>query len=154
MLPLFCVLWFFFQAGAALLCFKLPNRFFEKDNGLYRIRRWERQGEIYDFIFKVKKWKKWLPDGGAIFGGYAKKRLRDNSTQNLEIFLLESRRAELTHWLAIAPFWVFGFFAPIRVIPIMLVYALVINVPCIIAQRYNRPRIEAILKKRSVRMAA
>ncbi|MEA5061120.1 MAG: hypothetical protein VB015_01720 [Erysipelotrichaceae bacterium] len=61
-------------------------------------------------------------------------------------FLIESARGELTHWLAILPFWVFGFFAPSYIIPIMLAYALIVNLPCIIVQRYNRPRIKKLLK--------
>lgn len=51
------------------------------------------------------------------------------------------------HWLGILPFWVFGLFAPPGVIWIMLAYALIVNLPCIIAQRYNRPRVYALLKK-------
>ena len=66
----------------------------------------------------------------------------------MERFLLKSCRAELGHLLAITPFWVFGFFLPPIGIFIMLLYAIIINVPCIFAQRYNRPRIKALLEKR------
>ncbi len=62
------------------------------------------------------------------------------------MFLKESCRAEFSHIIAIFPFWIFGLFAPFTVVPIMLVYALLVNVPCIIAQRYNRPRILKILE--------
>ena len=91
-----------------------------------------------------------LPDGGSIWGkkGFKKRQLADLSNENLNRFLTESARGELTHWLAIFPFWVFGFFAPPQVVWMMLVYALLINLPCIMAQRYNRPRIRRLLKKR------
>lgn len=147
MILLFFVLWFVFQMGAALLCLKLPNRFYARDGWLFKTRSWEQGGRLYERVFRIRRWKHLLPDGGALFGGYAKKHLRDVSPQNLELFLLESRRAELTHWLAILPFWVFGLFAPGFVVPIMLLYALAANLPCIITQRYNRPRIVRILQK-------
>lgn len=144
---IFIGLWFVFQGGAALYCFKKPDSYFAKDSWLYKTRNWEKQGTIYNKIFYIRKWKGLLPDGGALFGGYAKKHIKNTSENNLEKFVLESRRAELTHWLAILPFWVFGFFADIWIIPIMLVYAILVNMPCIMAQRYNRPRIHQLLKK-------
>lgn len=148
MILLFFALWFLFQAGAAFLCFHLPDGAFAQDNWLYRARGWEQKGRVYERVFRIKKWKRLLPDGGALFGGYAKKHLQDFSAQSLDTFLIESRRAELTHWLAILPFWVFGLFAPFAVVPIMLAYALAANLPCIIAQRYNRPRIKALRQKK------
>ncbi len=149
MITLFFVLWFLFQVGAAALCFYMPPGFFEQDGWLFKTRRWERDGGWYQTVFKVRAWKKYLPDGGAWFrGGYAKKHLLSFTGQNLRQFLAESRRAELTHWLAIFPFWVFGLFSPGYVVPLMLVYALALNLPCIVTQRYNRPRISALLQKR------
>ncbi len=148
MLILFFALWFLFQAGAAFLCFRLPNEVFAKDNALFVGRKWEEEGKIYQKIFRIRSWKGLLPDGGGMVkGGYAKKHLADTSKENMERFLIESRRAELTHWLEIIPFWVFGLFAPPGFIWIMLGYALVVNLPCIFAQRYNRPRIQKLLKR-------
>lgn len=149
MLILFIVLWFCFQAGPAWFCFHKSDDYFRNDSFLYRTRSWEKNGSFYEKWFMIKRWKKYLPDGGGLFkNGYAKRQIADFSIENLERYLLESRRAELTHWLAIFPFWVFGLFAPPSVIWIMLVYALLVNLPCIIAQRYNRPRIMKLLKKK------
>ncbi len=150
MILLFFVLWPLFHIGAAALCFYMPSRYFEKDGWLYRPRSWEQGGLFYEHFFKIKKWKGYLPDGGAWFkGGYSKKHLRSFGAENLQLFLRESRRAELTHWLAILPFWVFGFIGPWYIVPLMLVYALAANLPCVITQRYNRPRIE-LLRKRQI----
>lgn len=82
--------------------------------------------------------------------GFEKKKLESFSKSSFEEFLLESCRAEMIHWLAILPFWFFGFFAPPVVILYMLIFALGINIPCIIAQRYNRPRIVRIIEKMSL----
>ena len=141
-----CVLgWFLFQSGAAWLCFRIPDRWFKPDRFPFRAARWETSGKLFAFL-RVQQWKRWLPDGAAVVrGGYRKKHLMDFSEENLERFVVESCRGELTHLLAIAPFWAFGFIGPPSIVWMMLMYALAVNVPCMIAQRYNRPRILRLL---------
>jgi glycosyl-4,4'-diaponeurosporenoate acyltransferase len=143
------IVWPVLQVGAALLCLNLPDRFFSPGRYLYRAHRFEKEGRIYESLFHVSRWKQLLPDGGAVWKkrGYEKKTMKDFSRENLNKFLVESGRAEMTHWLAIFPFWVFWFFTPPIVPWIMLLYAVLINCPCIIVQRYNRPRIERLLAK-------
>lgn len=144
------VLWFVFQVSAALISLKIPSKWVSPSSFIFKERKWEKGGEFYSKIFKVRKWKKFLPDGSAISKkGYRKKTLTNYSKENLERFLEESCRAELTHSLAILPFWVFGLFAQVEIIGIMLVYALIVNMPCIIVQRFNRPRILKILEKKN-----
>jgi len=148
MIVLFFVLWLVFQVAAALLCFIIPDRYFSPHGFLFKERKWEKGGAIYEKVFKVRKWKRFLPDGGAVIvGGYRKKNLTDYSTENMERFLIESCRAELTHFLAVLPFWIFGFFSPPIIIAYMFIYALAVNLPCMIAQRYNRPRFLKILRR-------
>ena len=143
------VAWPVLQVTAALICLYLPDRYFSPDSYFFRTHRFEKEGRIYDHIFRVSRWKHLLPDGGAILKkrGFKKKKLEGHSKEYLNRFLVESARGELTHWLAILPFWIFGFFTPPQVIWYMLVYALLVNLPCIIAQRYNRPRIKKFLKR-------
>lgn len=137
--------WFVFQFGAALLCLKMPDRWFSPHRFPFRAQRWESSGRVYAFL-RVQRWKRLLPDGAAVLkSGYRKKALADFSPENLDRFMIESCRAEMTHLLAIFPFWVFGLIGPPIIIWMMLGYALIINVPCMIAQRYNRPRIQRIL---------
>ena len=144
---LLCIaLWFVIQAGGAALCSMLPARIFHPQACPFRPFAFEDGGRIYDRLFKVKRWKHLLPDGGAMTkNGYAKRRLSDRSMTNLERFLIESCRGELTHWIPIFFFWVFGFFVPPFALWIMLIYALAANLPCILVQRYNRPRIMRVL---------
>jgi glycosyl-4,4'-diaponeurosporenoate acyltransferase len=145
-LALCFILWPIFQVLAAMICLKMPDKYFSHHSFFYKERKWEKGGSFYEKVFKVRKWKGLLPDGAAVTkSGYKKKHLRDFSTNNLERFLIESCRAELTHLLAIFPFWVFGLFVPVEITACMLVYALIINLPCIIAQRYNRPKIYRLL---------
>lgn len=138
--------WFIFQMGAAQYCLRIPDRWLNSEHWLFRSHRWEKNGRLYLYL-GVHRWKRLLPDGAAITkGGYRKKTLTDYSPENLERFVTESCRAELTHLLAILPFWVFGFIAPPQIIVYMFIYSVAVNLPCIIAQRYNRPRIQ-IMKR-------
>lgn len=143
------VLWPVLQIGAALLCLVLPDSVFSSDNFLFRDYSFENGGAIYQSLFRVRSWKNHLPDGGKVWdkNALSKTRLDSLEADHLQIFLIESSRAELTHWLAILPFWVFAFFTPPIVPWIMLVYALIANLPCIIAQRFNRPRVHRLLLK-------
>lgn len=149
MLVLFFTAWPILQVLAALIALIIPDKAYRYDSFFYRSHRFEKEGKLYDSLFAIKKWKHLLPDGGSILKkrGFKKKNLTDYSEANLKKFLVESARGELTHWLAVIPFWIFGFFAPFYMIFIMLAYALIVNLPCIIVQRYNRPRIIRILNK-------
>lgn len=141
-------LWYFYQSTAGRICLKLPERLFSPYAPFFRPHPWEDGGKTYQRVFRVHTWKKFLPDSGSLIRGSYKKRTLDSFTKkSLDRFLMESCRAEMTHWLAILPFWTFGLFAPTRVILYMLIYAILVNVPCIIAQRYNRPRILRLLEK-------
>lgn len=142
------ILWGVIQYSVGKLIMKVPDKFLSPYSFLFKTRNWEDSGKIYNKIFLVKKWKHLLPDGAAAMkGGYRKKHLTDFSKNNLEIFLIESCRAELSHYIAILPFWVFGFFVPPIVVLYMFIYALAVNFPCIIVQRYNRPRIIKLIDK-------
>lgn len=148
MLLICFVTWPALQLLAATISRKLPDRFFEYQSRFFRPQAWEDDGAVYDRLMKIRRWKHLLPDGGAIIpGGYAKKHLTDYSRENLARFLNESCRAEFSHWAAILPFWIFGLIGPPIIIVLMLLYALAVNMPCIMAQRFNRPRIARVMMK-------
>lgn len=141
-------LWGAIQITIPLLCLKISDEWLSTSSVLFRTYTWERDGDFYNKVFKIKKWKHLLPDGGALLkNGFKKRNIDASSKESLNKFNVESCRAELVHWLLIAPFWVIGFIGPLFVIPCMLFYALVANLPCIIAQRYNRPRVIRLLAK-------
>ena len=147
---LFFIIWPAIQVGSAIFCLKMPDRFFKSNKGIYSSKKFEQNGKFYEKVFKVKKWKHLLPDGGALYKkkGYAKKKLTDFSDENLNKFLVESCRAELTHWLPIFFSWIFFFITTPFIVLLMFVYSLIVNMPCILVQRYNRPRIEKLIKQK------
>lgn len=143
------VVWTVINLSVVAICLYLPDKLFNPYAFIFRSHPFEKEGQIYEKAFKVKQWKHLLPDGGGLWKkrGYKKRHLEDFSHDNLERFLIESCRAELTHWLAISFVWVFGFFLPASATLLMLIIALLGNLPCIIPQRYNRPRFLKLLEK-------
>ncbi len=146
------LLWSAIQVTVPFLCLRVKDKWLSSSSFLFKTYECERDGGFYNKVFRVKKWKHLLPDGGALIkSGFKKRSLDATSKDNLHKFNVESCRAELVHWILILPFWVVGFIGPPIVIPCMLVYALAANLPCIIAQRYNRPRIAKLLDKMQAR---
>ncbi len=142
------VFWTILQITIPVICMKAADKHFSPESFLFRTRKWEKNGKIYETLFKIKKWKNLLPDGGAVIkGGFQKKHIDILSIEKLDKFIVESCRGELAHWLLILPFWTVGFFSPPIVMLVMFVYSVFANVPCIIAQRYNRPRVTGLINR-------
>jgi glycosyl-4,4'-diaponeurosporenoate acyltransferase len=138
--------WFLIHIGMAALALALPDRLFAADRGWFKTRGWEHGGRIWQQAFRVKSWKARLPDGARIARrGFAKRNLKTADPAYLRQFILESRRAEFTHALGILPAFLFFFWNPAAAGWLMLVYAIAANGPCLIAQRYNRPRLQKLL---------
>lgn len=134
---------FVFQLSGAMVGLAIPDSWYAKDRKMFSQKKFERDGEFYEKYMLIKKWKKYLPDGGV----YKKKHLTDFTEENLQKFLIESKRAEMSHILGFIPFILFIIFTPWYVWIILFFYDLLVNFPCLIAQRYNRPRVERLLAK-------
>jgi glycosyl-4,4'-diaponeurosporenoate acyltransferase len=140
------VVWLVIHLGMSYLCVKIPISFFKRELWWFRIRNWEYRGRAYKRVFKVKKWKGIVPDGGGLFKrGFPKKNLESSDTQYLKTFFYETKRAELTHWLTILPAPIFFFWNIWWAGIIMIAYALIVNIPCILLQRYNRARLSIVI---------
>ncbi|WP_337102155.1 glycosyl-4,4'-diaponeurosporenoate acyltransferase [Paenibacillus sp. YIM B09110] len=144
--------WFVIHLAVSWCTLKLPQRFFAVDNFLFRIRNWETSGKLWHDVFRIKAWKHHIPDGTLFLKyGFNKSRLSGRDKASMLTFIRESRRAELTHWLSIAPAVLFFLWNPAWAGWLMVLYAVVFNLPIIIAQRYNRPRFQRMVdRKRSL----
>jgi glycosyl-4,4'-diaponeurosporenoate acyltransferase len=148
------VAWFVIQVGTGYFVHRLPASTFEHDGPLWRARPFERGGRFYERWFRVRRWKHLLPEGGAVFaGGISKRRLPGRDQPSLLVYARETRRGETGHWLAMAFLPLFVLWNPWWLMPYMAAYALVTNVPCIVAMRYNRLRIERICARARARAA-
>lgn len=133
--------WPVIQIGVARWMLRRPEEDFCGESWLTRLRAWERRCHVYRRVLLVPRWKKYLPDGGAWLGGPPKKRLAGR--KHVDALLCETRRGELAHWYMLACTPVLFLWNPPWACAVMLGYGLAANVPCIVAQRYNRARIRS-----------
>lgn len=105
-----------------------------------------------DGTLRVRRWKRLLPDAGAVLPGASPKRhLRHHDAASLARYAVEARRSEVVHWSSVAFVGFCLAWWPFVVVGPMLVVAILINVPCVLALRDSRLRIEAILARSSRR---
>lgn len=136
--------WLVIQFAISKWVTVLHSSWFNPTGWIYRRRRWEQGGKIYESL-GVKWWKGRLPDAAPWFkGGFAKATLASRSRGYLDRFVIETCRGELAHWLAMSTAPLFFLWNRPWVGWIMVVYALAGNLPCIIIQRYNRIRLSRI----------
>lgn len=130
--------WLVLQLGLAWAFTKLPVAWFNPGPAF----SWESSGRCYELVFRIKAWKDRLPDAARWFGGgFAKGTLAGKQPDYLRRFIRETWRGELCHWVAIACAPVFFLWNPWWGDLIIVAYALAANLPCVLAQRYNRQRL-------------
>jgi glycosyl-4,4'-diaponeurosporenoate acyltransferase len=117
-----------------------PLRRLDHDGPLLRFRRWETKPR-YEAL-GLRRWRRLLPEAGPLFGGISKRRLPTASEGGRSRFLAECRRAERTHWCILAITPVFALWNPAWLTAVMVGFAIIANVPCLVVLRYNRLRLQ------------
>ncbi len=125
-----------------------PARRLQHDGPLLRIRRVEDDGRLYQRWLRIHRWKDRLPEAGAAFGGASKRNLPPGGRHHLEAFAAETRRAERVHWWSLIPLPLTVIWNPPAGVALMVLFGLAFNLPFIVIQRFNRARIERILRRR------
>jgi len=134
--------WLMLHLGIAWAGMQVPFQWFSPRQRLFRARGWEAAGRAYERYFGIRRWKDRLPDGAALFaGGFRKAELRSVSREYLERFVHETCRGEAVHWAVLGSAVLFFAWNPWPIGLVMVGYALVVNMPCILVQRYNRLRL-------------
>ena len=147
--------WAIFHMAISFFTVQIPYTWFERHNRLFQSFNFEKRGKLWNQLFFVKSWKSFIPDGTMfIRGGYNKQALHGNTISALKEFVIESRRAEYTHWLSILPAFLFFLWNPLWASWLNVTYAVCFNVPIIVAQRYNRPRLERIIARKKHKLSA
>jgi len=137
--------WPVIQFGLAWLFTRMPVAWFNPGVG----HAWEQGGRFYEHWFGIRRWKDRLPDAARWFGGgFAKGRLSGTKADYLSRFIRETWRGELCHWFALGCTPVYFLWNPWWADLVMVAYALAANLPCILAQRYNRSRFQRVLARR------
>jgi glycosyl-4,4'-diaponeurosporenoate acyltransferase len=140
--------WPVIHLAIGYVALRVPPHNFALDTWLTALRPWEQDGHLSRDWVAIRKWKSLLPDGAPWLGGFAKKKLRERNAAYLAQFLIETRRAEVAHWCMLSCLPIFFIWNPPWARWVMAVYALVANLPCILAQRYNRLVLNRIARAR------
>jgi glycosyl-4,4'-diaponeurosporenoate acyltransferase len=141
------VLWFYLVGFTAS---KLKISFLAKDYIFTKLLSFEKDGSWFRKYLKIDKWKDRVPELGGIFGDGFQKRSIDLGTKDqLQLFIRETRRAELAHWVMTSGWIITIAFNPLWAIVFNLIFAHIVNFPCLIIQRYNRARLIKVLENRT-----
>ncbi|WP_071932310.1 hypothetical protein [Picosynechococcus sp. PCC 7003] len=132
------------------LCHRLPLHFLENDTCLTLPYFFGETRSCYEHHLGIKRWKDRLPEAGNFFpGGFRKDAIDGKNSAVLSRFLAETRRAEYVH-LGIWAFWIVTMlWTPGWGIVINFSFGTILNLPCIWVQRYNRLRLQDILRQQS-----
>jgi glycosyl-4,4'-diaponeurosporenoate acyltransferase len=140
--------WPLIHIAIGYVALRLPPHLFARDSWLTAPRPWEREGRLYRDWLAIRKWKFLLPDGAPWLGGFGKKKIYARDSSYFGQFLLETRRAESAHWCMLCCLPVFFLWNPPWACLVMTAYALAANLPCIVAQRYNRIALDRLVRTR------
>lgn len=146
------VAWGVFHAAAGLVAHRLSDATLDRDWWLLRARSFESRAYCYRRLLRVDRWKDHVPDAGALLRhGISKHHLPGHDHAGLHAFVRETRRAELAHWWAMATAPAFVFFNPPLAATLLAIYGVIVNVPFIAIQRYNRSRTCSLLQRGATR---
>jgi glycosyl-4,4'-diaponeurosporenoate acyltransferase len=141
------ILLFYFVCFSAS---KLKDSFLAKDYIFTKLLSFEKDGSWFRKYLKIDKWKDRVPELGGVFGDGFQKRSIDLGTKDqLQLFIRETRRAELAHWVMTSGWIITIAFNPLWAIVFNLIFAHIVNFPCLIIQRYNRARLIKVLENRT-----
>ena len=125
----------------------LPRHWFDPGSKSFRMHPWEESGNFYRKIH-IRKWKDKLPDASKVMPDMYRKEISGPpSEENLQCLIAESCVAEFIHKLLILLSlgvvkiwsgkngWFFWFLCALG------------NLPFILIQRFNRPRLQAALSR-------
>ncbi len=136
------LLWFIIQFIISIVISILPDGIFNPEGFLFKCREWENQGKIYEELFKIRSWKTKLPVSHDLsYEVINLRELRLNGTKHIKRYLSKSCKAEAIHILASFIMIVFIFRYDLLVTLIIVMITSLINIPFVIIQRYNRPRL-------------
>ena len=125
----------------------LPRRWFHYDRRPYLPWSWEDQGRFYEKKLRISRWKDRMVDKSqAVKRSVTKSVGNDANAAHLESLLAETCVAETVHWalILLSPVLFLTMRPPLS-IPGFFLYV-VGNLVSLIIQRYNRPRLAALLR--------
>jgi glycosyl-4,4'-diaponeurosporenoate acyltransferase len=143
--------WGVFHSATGYAAHRLDDSRLSRDGWLLRPRRFE-TGRWYRRRLRITRWKDRVPEAGDLFpGGMSKRHLPAYDVAGLQLFVRETRRAELAHWWAMGCGPLFVLWNPPLAAVLLVGYGVVANLPFILIQRYNRFRTQPLIERISKR---
>jgi glycosyl-4,4'-diaponeurosporenoate acyltransferase len=140
--------WLLISLLVGLVANRLPPQWLQTDPPLHQLPAPARTPVI-------RAWKRWIPDAGpALPGGIAKARLVARDPAILQRLVIETRRAELVHWLLLPGGLLTALWLPSTGVVVNVGFALVFNLPCLLIQRYNRRRVQRLIRRFTLRASS
>lgn len=141
--------WYFAITGIAsfLIGRILPKKWFRADCFPYYSFAFEKEGRIYDKL-NIRRWQNKVPDMSKIFPKLMPaKSLSSNYQECIPRMLQETCVAEFIHLiLCVTGLYCIKLWPGVGGIVFAVVYIVVFNLPFILIQRYNRPRLMKLAK--------
>lgn len=130
----------------------LPRSLFSPQRFPFKAYGWENGGRVYEKL-GIKSWKDRAPDMSRLMGDMVKKKMSSaKDSAGMEVLIAETCIAESIHFaLIILSFGILLFWQDVWAWVVILVYNIFGNLPFIMIQRYNRPRLLALSARRAGR---
>ena len=141
----------FYLASVGIVSFLLgrllPDSWILEDSAVFRCFDWEKGGSVYN-AFHIRKWQNKVPDMSKLFPKVMQeKKVTRNLRQDLPLMIRETCIAEFIHvLLCVAGLWCMVIWPGFGGFLMSFLYTLG-NLPFIMIQRYNRPRLRALHEK-------
>lgn len=129
----------------------IPRRWIHYDRFPFRCYPWEREGKTYHFL-GIEYWKNRLPDISVYVNSVFPKKVQPEQIRDSAYFVRFAKEtcvAELVHFfliLAAPVYYLFNWDGDWGVGVMMI--DIVVNLPFILVQRYNRPRFVRVIEHR------
>ena len=144
------VILIFWQLTVLLFSKNIDIGFFDPSKKIYSQKNWEHSGKFYTAVLHINIWKDRLPQYIGK-GGFSKKRLNKYNKLSYEYinkFIYETCRAEWYHTFCLFGCVLFLLINPTLTYKLLFFFlSIIINVPFILIQRYNRIRLNKLVKK-------
>ncbi len=134
----------------------IPKKWIDAYKFPFKTYNFEKNGKLYEKL-KIRSWQNKLPDMSRIFPKIIppKRIVKKADREKLENMLHENCVAELIHLLlSVAALPCLLLWKGIKGRIILYIYILFGNIPYVIIQRYNRPRIKRLLERNQKREIA
>lgn len=124
----------------------IPKAWLDPDLKLFHSYAWEDNGRIYERLFHISRWKDYLPTVSSPTH-FDKTHFTSLDEDYIKQFIWELNMAESHHLRSIITCLVFALWNPLDMFLFVFTVNVLIHLPFIMIQRYNRPRLRHILSE-------